>query len=337
MKILIVAGTLSGRGGIETCIKTIASEAVNHGDYVRILSLCACTDDHAWHQDLHIRELPASKSLALQAVTGFPALVAEIGEFKPDAVVAIYSSSLPFVRAACAIARCKAKVAAWLHFSPTLKQRLELLKLSDSVLCISTEIFDVAKKIVDGRRTSIALVHNGTNTDVAPIPSNTRAPLELIHVGRLMIGGQKRTDDVFRALAKVRRDWRLTIVGAGSTEELQELASELGIGNNIKWAGWSSDPWAEAPTADALLLTSAFEGFPMVLVESIARGLPVISSDCSSGPSDIVIPGKTDFSTKLATRMNWQVCWSSSQSRISKWCALRSRARLSASVEKACT
>jgi UDP-D-galactose:(glucosyl)LPS alpha-1,6-D-galactosyltransferase len=59
--------------------------------------------------------------------------------------------------------------------------------------------------------------------------------------------------------------------------------------------GWQDDPWRATGSGSALVLTSAFEGFGMILLEAISRGLPCISSDCESGPTDIIEDGKNGW------------------------------------------
>src|SRR5690606_35422149 len=108
--------------------------------------------------------------------------------------------------------------------------------------------------------------------------------------------GQKRIKDLLDALSQVTGEWRLHVVGDGSDmERCQAYGRELGIDDRIVWHGWQADPWQyvreRIGAVSALLLTSAFEGFGMSLVEAMSYGIYCISSDCPSGPADIVREG----------------------------------------------
>jgi len=301
MEILIVVGTLTGLGGIETCVRSLAEEAEANGDIARILALCPSTTDARWHQGLNYSEVEnGSTSLKRQVVRGLPAVARACRRHPPDVVVVIYGSSIPIVRMGLLLAGLRRPVLAWLHFSTQLKQRLGLLRFAQGHICISREIADATRAMDGVASEHVYLVHNGTRVDSAdPIARTDGGPLRLVHVGRLMIGGQKRTDDLLRALSRVRGEWRLDLIGtagrAGETERLQALARELGISQRVHWLGWQTDPWHTLSAADLLVLCSAFEGFPMVLIEAMARGVPCLSSDCSSGPSDIVRQGENGW------------------------------------------
>lgn len=86
-------------------------------------------------------------------------------------------------------------------------------------------------------------------------------------------------------------DLHLTIVGTGEVlQELKNKVINLGLSDSISFEGYKSDLSSYYLNARATVLTSIFEGFPNVLVESISYGTPVISFDCQSGPRDIIIP-----------------------------------------------
>lgn len=297
MEILVVVGTLSGIGGIETCVRTLAEEAEANGDRVRVLALCPSVLDARWHQGLAYTEVPnGSRSLRWQMLGGLPAVIRACKTHPPDVVIVIYGSSILLVRLGLLLARLKRPVMAWLHFSTAHKQRTDFLRYAHGHICISSQIAAATKKIVGIAAESVHLVYNGARIEAASaMARSTSGPLRLLHVGRLMVGRQKRTDDLLRALALVEGDWRLDLIGTGEGEEdiagLHALAEQLGIADRLNWLGWQSDPWRAVATADLLVLCSAFEGFPMVLIEALARGIPCLSSDCSSGPADIILHG----------------------------------------------
>lgn len=106
-------------------------------------------------------------------------------------------------------------------------------------------------------------------------------------------------NELFRSLSGVSDDWTLHIVGSGDESEiviLKNLADNLKISEKIIWHGWQKNPWNyvinKIKNVSALILTSAYEGFPMVLCEASSYGIYTVSSDCPTGPSDIIQPYK---------------------------------------------
>jgi glycosyltransferase involved in cell wall biosynthesis len=143
---------------------------------------------------------------------------------------------------------------------------------------------------------------NGAPTRVERIPNalpelgGGRSPLSeraIAGVGRLT--GQKGFDLLIRAFATVvreRPDWELRIYGDGSQRpELERLIAELGLNGSVRLMGATSEIGEELSRASVFALSSRFEGFGMVLVEAMSKGLPVVSFDCPRGPSEIVDDG----------------------------------------------
>lgn len=130
-----------------------------------------------------------------------------------------------------------------------------------------------------------------------PVSHNQRQPLRVIAVGRLH--HQKQHDKMIRIFAKVVKeipDAQLDIFGKGSLEgKLKEQIAQLGLDNNVHLKGFSTDIAKEFETAQCSLLTSKYEGQPLVVLESLSYGCPVISSDIAYGPASMIEDGQNGF------------------------------------------
>ncbi len=95
------------------------------------------------------------------------------------------------------------------------------------------------------------------------------------------------------ALANRVRPLRLILLGEGrGRSELQRLASTLGIADRVLLPGFQSNPYQWIRHCDLFVLSSRWEGSPNVLTEALALGIPVVSTDCPSGPNEILQQGR---------------------------------------------
>ena len=108
---------------------------------------------------------------------------------------------------------------------------------------------------------------------------------------------------MLRAYARVRRERpaQLMMLGQGDGEAaLRALARDLGIADDVIFAGFHPDPTPFYQSADVFVLSSDYEGFGNVIVEALANGLPVVSTECPSGPAEILKDG--EFGTLVPVR-----------------------------------
>lgn len=106
---------------------------------------------------------------------------------------------------------------------------------------------------------------------------------------------QKDFPTLLRAFARLRRERpaRLIILGDGDGKGgLEALAEALGIRADVDFPGYVENPYAWFSRASVFVLSSAWEGLPNVLIEAMACGCPVVSTDCPSGPAEILDGGR---------------------------------------------
>ena len=125
-------------------------------------------------------------------------------------------------------------------------------------------------------------------------------PPVILAVGRL--AEQKDYPTLVRAFARLRRtrEARLVILGGGARERsgayqralLHELAASLRVSEDLELPGFMPNPFAWMAHSSLLVLSSKFEGLPGVLIQALACGCPVVSTDCPTGPREILEDGR---------------------------------------------
>lgn len=132
--------------------------------------------------------------------------------------------------------------------------------------------------------------HNGHRHSSETVRSHT-----VVAAGRLT--PQKGFDQLIRAWALVTQDhphWHLEIYGSGPEHpHLQSIVDELGLNDSISLAGHVDDLPDIFASAGLFVLSSRYEGFPMVLLEAMSHALPAVAFDCPTGPSEIIQDGVT--------------------------------------------
>lgn len=125
----------------------------------------------------------------------------------------------------------------------------------------------------------------------------------VITVGRLnSIKGHLYLIRAFRKIVDYDKNVQLVILGDGELKGcLQKLIDDLKLNNNVHLLGFKNNPYKYIEKSSVFILPSLSEGFPNTLAEAMACGIPVISTDCKSGPREILAP-ETDIKIQCKER-----------------------------------
>lgn len=141
----------------------------------------------------------------------------------------------------------------------------------------------------------IAVIHNGIELYVSkhvPEPIDARvSKLRLLAIGRL--DWQKNYETMLRLAAELKKrgfDFTLAILGTGNEEyasSLFGLCKSLELDSQVNWVGWDSDIERWFSESDIFLHTALDEACPLVIIEALSAGIPIVSSN-SGGSSEVI-------------------------------------------------
>ena len=186
------------------------------------------------------------------------------------------------------------------------RQALRLLKalfpVADGVVAVSQGVADDLKAVTPSISRKVTTIYNPVVrpqiVEQAQTPPDHpwfgcgTAPV-ILSVGRLAAAKDHAT--LVKAFASVvlERRARLVILGDGpERESLMNLAERLMVSEYVDFPGFKVNPFAYMSRASVFALPSRYEGFPNVLIQAMACGTPVVSTDCRSGPREILEDGK---------------------------------------------
>lgn len=248
--------------------------------------------------------------------TSLPGLVLYLRRNNPRAMLSAVSHANVIAVAAKTIARSNVRLIVSEHNNLSQSKRgsnstagrvvVALMswayKRADGVVAVSEGVADDLAKTLPFPRSRIDVVYNPVVTPglleraAEPLSHPWLAadePPVILGVGRLT--AQKDFSTLIKAFAIVRKNvrCRLVILGEGELKEsLQKLVKELGVGGDVLLRGFDANPFAWMRNSKLFVLSSAWEGLPTVLIEALACGAKVVSTDCPSGPFEILENGK---------------------------------------------
>ena len=311
-KLMIVIHSLRGGGAERVLINLL--KGLDRSEFSINLVLYEGVFDYPLpdNVELTILSIEASKNL-FRLIKGFVLKIARLALLfrrnTPDVIFSLLSSTNVAVIIAKLLSRAKSKVIVSEHTYPSVnldnemyggitKQFMKYIyPKADRIVAVSEGIKQDLVENLYLPKEKVKVIYNPVDIGEVEIRSREKVDHPWFHdelpiivsVGRLT--KQKGYPYLIKAFSMVRQSMpcRLVIIGDGEDKaKLIEMANELGVEKDSVFLGFQQNPFKYMAKSSLFVLSSLYEGFGNVIVEAMALGLPVISTDCPSGPAEII-------------------------------------------------
>jgi glycosyltransferase involved in cell wall biosynthesis len=311
-KRLAVFLATSGHSGVDRIMKTILPSIASRGIKVDLLHV----KKHGPYIEENCSGLRIVELGSSHGYSSLLPLIRYLRSEKPDVLlsdkdrinqVALTARQLAgvdtkvFVRYGQTVTRALASRSVWQKAVHRLSMRF-LYRYADAIVTPSEGSAQDLSEFARISRDRITVLRNPIDTEAIhclaaePVdhPWFHRVDAEII-VGLGELTSRKGFDVLIRALAilKKKRPVKLLLIGKGrGRAKLEKLSEDLGLGEDVEFAGFKSNPFPYLARAGLFVQSSRYEGFGMALLEALALGVPVVSTDCPSGPAEILQDGR---------------------------------------------
>lgn len=305
--------SFSGDGGVERMTLNLLEGLIERGFSIDLLLIKA--------RGPYVAQIPGGvnviKLKANSALSCVPELVAYIDTVRPKLMMVAKHRALVALIKAQEKATTTTKIVGQIHTNTSaalahkpwarwfrFMSMRRFYSRADLILCVSKGVADDIAGITGMAPERLPVIYNPVVTP-ALMESSTEpvshpwlqeggssAPV-ILGVGRF--SEQKGFDTLIRAFAELRQriDVRLILLGRGELlDSYVRLVAELGVEASISMPGFVDNPFAYMSKSKVFVLSSNWEGFGLVLAEALSVGVPVVSTDCPSGPQEILEGGR---------------------------------------------
>lgn len=323
IKVLFVISSLGGGGAERQLVDTLRH--LDRSRFEPALCLLKKKGEFLSQIPADVELYDLKKTSKLSVIRLINSLARDVFEqYRPDAVI----SFLEYANIICLMARrlskhkpaviisehiypvsCLSYKKGWLIKCTERFLAKKIYPRADAIWAVSESVREGLLEVTRVKRDKLKLIHN--KIDISWIKKLSQEPVEetdifdgakpvILSCGRL--NEQKNFPLLLRAFSRVakERPARLVILGRGRQKKnLSGLARELGMGDDVYFLGFKQNPYKYMARADIFALTSAWEGFGIVVVEAMACGLPVISTRYPGGSQELIKNGENGLLVPL--------------------------------------
>ncbi|WP_318401287.1 glycosyltransferase family 4 protein [Photobacterium leiognathi] len=296
MNILFFIGSLSLSGGTERVSTIIANQLSSKGYTVQFLSLS--NGDNPFFK---VNDEVKVDTLFYQKICfkkNYHKVLIKLRKYikKNDVDIIINVDSMLTLYSIPACIGLSVRNICWEHFNFYVDFNLKLRRYARQLAAFACD--DIVTLTETDKeywlentkhRARITSISNPSPFELCEFRSRVKNKVVLA-AGRLT--NQKGFDLLLESWAlviKQRQDWTLRIIGSGEEGDVLKCKAErLGLNHSIQWVSHVNNMYEQYQNADIYVMSSRFEGLPMVLLEAISTGLPLVSFDCKTGPREII-------------------------------------------------
>lgn len=308
MKILFFVGSMNA-GGAERVAAELANAWVQRGDEVCLVPTFLGTSDSFYELDERVQFSPLQQSIGwfppgITPLRKWRAIRQIYKSVKPDVVLSFLTNVN--VNVLIALKGIPTPIVVCERTNPVVSlsadKRLKKLRswLYPQAARVVVQTQDAAHAFgrVEPQLGDIAVVPNPIAQHLAQLPLAAQVEnnqqCQLVAMGRLVPAKQfEQLIQAFGMIGEQFPEWTLHIYGEGpERDKLEQRAELVGLKDRIFLPGKTTEPWQRLAEAQLFVLTSAYEGFPNVLLEAMTLGLPCITVDCPSGPNELSSQGR---------------------------------------------
>jgi glycosyltransferase involved in cell wall biosynthesis len=312
MRLMFFVSSL-GSGGAERVVSTLANDFVSYGHDVQVTTLAPLSDDF-YSLDRRVARVSLGRGMSGDSALGrffnpirrATRLRRELKRYRPEAVIAMVDvSNILLALASIGLRKRIVSIGSERSYPPLTEIGAHWAWLRKRTYGLLDGVVTQSEITSTWLQSQLGIGNTWVIPNPVSLPLDRREPVrdpELSRKGRkrvLAVGRyrvQKGFDLLIEGFASQQQfhgEWELVILGEGSERSrLEALIRDRGLEHRVTLAGVAGNVSDWYASADLFVLSSRFEGFPNVLLEAMAHGLPVIAFDCMTGPRELLEGGQ---------------------------------------------